>query len=81
MPFSPSSIRAKDFRLFGREKLVNTVLGEGKRVDVFLCALMYFCGGTRRSPPEFLAELCSDEGMPARLHSGNMKLFSLTKCH
>ncbi|KAL6315271.1 hypothetical protein AAG906_000354 [Vitis piasezkii] len=36
VPFSPSSIKAKDFRLFGREKPVNTVLGEGKRVDVFL---------------------------------------------
>ncbi|RVW67286.1 Reticulon-like protein B5 [Vitis vinifera] len=36
VPFSPSSIKAKDFCLFGREKLVNTVLGEGKRVDVFL---------------------------------------------
>ena len=44
-------------------------------------ALMYFCGGTRRSPPEFLAELCSDEEMSVRLHSGNMKLFSLMKCH
>ncbi|KAJ9675662.1 hypothetical protein PVL29_024535 [Vitis rotundifolia] len=33
---SPSSIKAKDFRLFGREKLVHTVLGGGKHADVFL---------------------------------------------
>ncbi|RVW89906.1 Reticulon-like protein B5 [Vitis vinifera] len=33
---SSSSVKAKDFRLFGREKLVHIVLGGGKHTDVFL---------------------------------------------
>lgn len=35
-PTSPSPIKAKVFRLFGREKPVHTVLGGGKHADVFL---------------------------------------------
>ena len=33
-PASPSPIKAKVFRLFGREKPVHTVLGGGKRKDL-----------------------------------------------
>nr|CAN59928.1 hypothetical protein VITISV_043886 [Vitis vinifera] len=33
---SPSSVKAKDFRLFGRERLVHTALNGGKHADVFL---------------------------------------------
>ncbi|GAA0174609.1 hypothetical protein Leryth_000113 [Lithospermum erythrorhizon] len=35
-PSSPSSVKAKIFRLFGREKPVHTVFGGGKPADVFL---------------------------------------------
>ena len=34
--FSPPSTKAKDFRLFGQEKLVHTALSEGKHADAFL---------------------------------------------
>ena len=35
-PASPSSVKAKIFRLFGREKPVHTIFGGGKPTDVFL---------------------------------------------
>ncbi len=35
-PASPSSVKAKIFRLFGREKPVHTIFGGGKPADVFL---------------------------------------------
>lgn len=35
-PASPSSVKAKIFRLFGRERPVHQVLGGGKPADVFL---------------------------------------------
>ncbi|GMY23769.1 reticulon-like protein B5 [Fagus crenata] len=35
-PVSPSSVKAKIFRLFGREEPVHKVLGGGKPADVFL---------------------------------------------
>ncbi|KAH7511370.1 hypothetical protein ACOSP7_000912 [Xanthoceras sorbifolium] len=35
-PVSPSSVKAKIFRLFGRERPVHQVLGGGKPADVFL---------------------------------------------
>ncbi|KAF5733088.1 hypothetical protein HS088_TW17G00624 [Tripterygium wilfordii] len=35
-PASPSSVKAKIYRLFGREKPVHIVLGGGKPADVFL---------------------------------------------
>ena len=35
-PASPSSVKAKIFRLFGREKPIHTIFGGGKPADVFL---------------------------------------------
>ena len=35
-PTSSSSVKAKIFRLFGKEKRVHTIFGRGKPVDVFL---------------------------------------------
>lgn len=44
-PTSPSSVKAKIYRLFGREKPIHHVLGGGKRTDiisVFLCVCVRF---------------------------------------
>lgn len=43
-PVSSSSVKAKIYRLFGREKPVHKVLGGGKRKDNthFLCVPDYF---------------------------------------
>ena len=35
-PASPSSVKAKIFRIFGREKPVHTIFGGGKPADIFL---------------------------------------------
>lgn len=47
-PESPSTVKAKIFRLFGREKPVHQVLGGGKRKDlqafrVDFIRVLYFC--------------------------------------
>ena len=41
-PESPSTVKAKIFRLFGREKPVHQVLGGGKRKDLLIFMLIFF---------------------------------------
>lgn len=41
-PASPSSVKAKIYRLFGREKPVHSVFGGGKRMFSFSLERFYF---------------------------------------
>ncbi|CAN1300491.1 Reticulon-like protein B1, partial [Linum perenne] len=43
-PDSPSSMKSKIYRLFGRERPVHKVLGGGKPMILMDCALLYSCG-------------------------------------